>query len=143
MFSTSTTPPPTPTIGTASNAPLVPPALETSIGTVFKPNLDGQGATTTMLPLNVVLFPALVWVEKTLPWWASIWTKTKRLISPTATVAIAPHNATPPMSMPHSCVANARTTTATTVLPVAVIFVRRWVQTLVLPLVVVSLVFLV
>jgi len=30
-------------------------------------NLDGPDATTTMLPLNVVLFPVLVWVEKTLP----------------------------------------------------------------------------
>jgi hypothetical protein len=66
MFSTSTTRPPSPPIGTASNAPLVPLATETSIGTVFKPNLDGRGATTTMLPLNVVLFPVLVWVEKTL-----------------------------------------------------------------------------
>ena len=66
MFSTSTTPPPTPTIGTVSNAPLVPPAPEKSIGTVFKPNLVGQGATTTTTPLNVAHFPVLVWVEKTL-----------------------------------------------------------------------------
>jgi hypothetical protein len=60
MFSTSTIPPPTLTVGTASNAPLVPPALETSIGTVSNPNLDGQDATTTTLPLNVVLFQRLV-----------------------------------------------------------------------------------
>ena len=64
---TSTTPPPTPTIGRALDAPLEPPALATSIGTGFKPNLDGQSATTTTLLLNVVLFPGRVWVEKTLP----------------------------------------------------------------------------
>ena len=67
MFSTSTTPPPSPPIGTASNAPLVPLATETSIGTVFKPNLVGQGATTTTPPLNVAHFPVLVWVERTPP----------------------------------------------------------------------------
>ena len=143
MFSTSTTRPPTPTIGTASNAPTVPPAPETSIGKVFKPNLVGQGATTTTLPLNVAPFQRPVWVAPTPPWWASIfWTTLKRLIWPTATVATAPHDATPPTSMPRSCVANARTTSATTVLPVAVTVAPPWVKTLVLPLVVVSLVFL-
>jgi len=53
-------------IGNALGAPLVPLALATSIGTVSKPNLDGQDATMTMLPLNVVLFQRLVWVDPTL-----------------------------------------------------------------------------
>ena len=66
-FNTSTTPPLTPTIGTALDALLEPPALATSIGAGSKPNSDGQSATTTTLLLNVVFFPGLVWVEKTLP----------------------------------------------------------------------------
>ncbi len=66
-FNTSTTPPPTPTIGTALDALLEPPALATSIGAGSKPNSDGQSATTTTLLLNVVFFPGLVWVEKTPP----------------------------------------------------------------------------
>ena len=67
MFITSTILPPTQKIGTALGARSVPPALDTSIGAVSLPNLDGQDATTTMLPLNVVLFQRLVWVEPTPP----------------------------------------------------------------------------
>ena len=144
MCITSTILPLTRNIGTALDAPSVPPALVILLGRAFLQNLDGPGATTTMLPLNVVLFQRLVWVAPTPPWWASIFrTTSNRLIWPTAKVATAPHAATPPTSMLRFCVANARTTTATTVLPVAVTFVRQWVKTLVLPLVVVSLVFLV
>ena len=66
-YNTSTTSPFTQKIGNALDAPLVLPALETSIGTGSKPNLDGQDATITMLPLRVVFFQRLAWVAPTLP----------------------------------------------------------------------------
>ena len=59
------TPQPMGACGNVLNAPSVPPVLVKSIGAVFKLNLDGQGATTTMLPLNVVFFQRLAWVEQT------------------------------------------------------------------------------
>ena len=66
-YNTSTTSPLTQKIGHALDAPLVLPALETSIGTGSKPNLDGQDATITMLPLRVVFFQRLAWVAPTRP----------------------------------------------------------------------------
>ena len=130
--------PPRPTVATR-NTSMTRPATKTNghvflvqlgrhvsvtlLGRMSCPNLDGQDATTTMLPLNVVHFPRRVWVVKTPPWWASTWRK--RLIWPTATMATALQNATPRTSMPRSCVANARTTTATTVFLVVVTVVLR------------------
>jgi len=54
----------TKTIGIVCRAPLVRPAVETSIGPVCKRNLVGQDATTPMLLLHGVLFQRLVWVGK-------------------------------------------------------------------------------
>ena len=120
---TSMTRPATKTNGHVFHVQLERHALVTLLGRMFCLNLDGQDATTTMLPLNVVLFPRRVWVVKTPLWWASTWRK--RLIWPTATTATALQVATPRTSMPHSCVANARTTTATTVFLVVVTVVLR------------------
>ena len=63
---TSTVPLPTKSIGLVLHAPLALRALVILLGQALLPNLGGQDATTTMLPLNVVLFQRLVWVEPTL-----------------------------------------------------------------------------
>jgi len=64
---TSTVPLPTKIIGVVLHAPLELRALVILLGRACWPNLAGRGATTTTLPLNVVLFQRLVWVEKTPP----------------------------------------------------------------------------
>ena len=66
-LNTSTVPLPTKLIGLVLHAPWALHALVILLGQAFLPNLVGQGATTTMLALNHVLLPVLVWVEPTPP----------------------------------------------------------------------------